>query len=172
MSATKARKLIAYRDFTHYLDIPLATRASRPQLRASFAQFERETSAVFPKGSVRNPNFAMLSLGRLRLKSKDSIDACSKHLHSLDMHEMLRVAAVNAVGGPPSFDDLPYIGDPPHEFDLTSTVDYSPLKVDVSGLCSPLDYPSRTKSLMALAIDRTYRLHHFQHILLLHGRKA
>ena len=113
-----------------------------------------------------NPDYASLCLGRLRLKSKDSIDACSKHLHGLNVHEMLRVAAVNAVRGPPNFDDLPYIGSPSHAFGLTSNVDYSPLKVDISGLFSPFDHPSRTRSLRVLIVDRTHRLYHFQHILL------
>ncbi|CAF9906031.1 hypothetical protein IMSHALPRED_004054 [Imshaugia aleurites] len=166
MSARKARRLVAYKDFTHYLSFPLVTPSSRQQLHASFARFERETSAFNPKGSVRNSKLVRLNLGRLNLKSKERIDACSNHLHGLDMHEMLRVAAVNALGGPPRFDDLPYIGDPPHAFGMTTTVDYSPLKVDVFGLFSFNDCPSQTRTLGVSVIDRTHRLQHFSHILL------
>ena len=79
---------------------------------------------------------------------------------------MLHVAAVNAMGGPPRFKDLPYHGEAPPAFEKATKLDLSPLKVDVSGLFSPYDCPSQTRSLRASAIDRTYRLQHFQHILL------
>lgn len=151
MSIMKARRLQAYKDFTHYLSIPLATRSSRPQLHASFARFERETSSIIPEGSVHNPDFVMLALGRLKLNSKERVDACSKHLHGLDMHEMLRVAAVNAIGSPPRFTDLPYHGDAPPAFGVAVTVDFSPLKVDISGLVSPFVNPSHTANIFASA---------------------
>ena len=110
MSVMKARKLIPYKDFTHYLSVPISTRSSRLQLQASFARFERETSAIIPEGSVVNRNYVRLGFGRLRLESKERIDACSKHLHSLDMDKILGIAAVNAMNGPPKFENLPYIG--------------------------------------------------------------
>ncbi|CAF9906545.1 MAG: hypothetical protein ALECFALPRED_002427 [Alectoria fallacina] len=164
MSIIKARRSQAYKDFTHYLSIPLATRSSRPHLNASFARFERETSAKIPKGSVQNPDFVTLGLGRLKLNSKDRVDACLKHLHGLDMHEMLRVAAVNAIGRQPDFQSLPYEGATPHAFGVATTIDFSPLKVDVSGIsCS---HPSHAVFLGSSVIDRTHWLQHFQHILL------
>ena len=165
MSATKARRLVPFKDFTHYLSIPLATCSSRPQLRASFALFERETAAIFPKGSVLNPDITRLNMGRLRLESEGRIDACSKYLHGLDMHEILRVAAVKATGGPPKLSGLPYQGEPPNDHEVATAVDLSPLKVDVSGLFSPWDDPSQTRVLKAWVIDRTHRLQHFQHML-------
>ena len=165
MFTKKARRLLAHQDFTHYLSIPIFTRSSGSQLRASFARFERETSTIIPKDSVLNPEFFSLDLGRLNLKSKERIDACSKHLHGLDMHEMLRVAATNAIGGPPDSHDLPYVADTPHAFGTASTVDFSQLKVDVCGLFSPLDSPSGTPVLSVSVIDRTHRLQHFQHVL-------
>ena len=166
MAARKPRKLVENKDFTHYLSIPIATRSSRPQLRASFARFERETAAIIPEGSVLNPDFARINLGRLNLRSKNRIDAFSKHLHGLDMHEMLRVAAVNAIDGPPKFSNLPYRGNAPCAFGVATKVDISPLKVDIFGIFSSVDNPSRTRVLRASAIDRTHRLQHFQHILL------
>ena len=113
MSATKARKLILNKDFTHYLSIPIITRSSRPQLHASFAHFERETASIIPKGSVVNPEIFRLALGRLRLKSEERIDAFSQHLHKLDLGKMLRNASVAAMNGPPSFGDIPYTDNVP-----------------------------------------------------------
>lgn len=106
----------------------------------------------------------MLDLGRLRLESEERFHACSKHLHGLDMREMLRVAAVNAIGSPPNLTDLPYTNNAP--FGMASTVDLSPLKVDISGIFSAIDDPSHTRTLRASVIDRTHRLQYFQHILL------
>ena len=166
MSATKARKLLPYEDFTHYLSIPIITRSSRPQLQASFARFERETSAIIPKGSVKDVDIVRLDLGRLKLQSEERIHACSQHLGGLDLHEMLRVAAVNAMAGQPNPTDLPYIGDAAHAVGVATAIDFSPLKVDVSGLFSMYDDPSRTRALRALVIDRTHRLQHIQHLLL------
>ena len=166
MSIVKGRRLQAYKDFTHYLSIPLATSSSRPQLHASFARFERKTSSIIPEGSVCNPDFVKLAMGRLKLYTKERVDACSKHLHGLDMREMLRVAAVNATGNPPRFTDLPYNDDAPPAFGMAVTVDSSQLKVDISGLLSPFVSPSQTGIISASAIDRTHRLQHFKHILL------
>ena len=166
MSVAATRKLIPYKDFTHYLNIPLATQSSRPQLRASFAHFERETSRIIPKGSVLNPDFATLMLARLKLKSQNQIDACTKHLHSLDMHEMLRIAAVNATRGPPNFTSLPYVGEVPPSLGVATTVENSALKVDISGIYSPTLHPSHTCNLCTSILDRTHRLQHFTHLLL------
>ena len=91
--------------------------------------------------------------------------ACSRHLHGLDMREMLRVASVNAKSSPPNLTDFPYIGNVP-VFGMATTVDLSPLKVDVTGLFSPFDDPSQTRALRASIIDRTHRLLYFKHILL------
>lgn len=166
MSAKTAPKLVPYRDFTHYLSVPIVIRSPNPQLHASFARFERETAAIVPKGSVLSPDLALFNLGRLKLKSKQRIDACSKHLHGLDMHEMLRDAAVNAVGGLPNFTNLPYRDEASHAYGVATTIDLSPLKVDVSGLFSMGFDPSQTMNLSASVIDRTHRLPHFQHLLL------
>lgn len=62
--------------------------------------------------------------------------------------------------------DLPYDGKAPPAFEKATKLDLSPLKVDVSGHFPPYDCPSQTRSLQASVIDRTYRLQHFQHILL------
>ena len=140
MSVKRAGRLLHYKDFTHYLNIPVVTPSSRLQLQASFAHFERETASIFPEGAVLNPGWFNLGLGRLRLKSEERIDACSRHLHRLDLGEMLRDAAVAATGGPPNFGDIPYIGNVP-TFGVATTVDLSPLKVDVSGIFSPFDDP-------------------------------
>lgn len=140
MTAKITRRLQAYKDFTHYLGIPTVTPSSRPQLQASFTQFERETSDLIPKGSVLKSEQFLFAWGRLRLRSKERIDACSRHLHSLDMREMLRDAAVAAMRGPPLFDDIPYIGITP-ALGVATTLDLSPLKVDISGLFSPFDDP-------------------------------
>lgn len=166
MSAATTRKLIPYKDFTHYLNIPLATQSSRPQLRASFAHFERETSRIIPKGSVLNPDFANFMLARLKLKSQHQIDACTKHLHGLDMHEMLRVAAVNATRGPPNFTSLPYLGEIPPSLGVPTKVENSALKIDITGIYSPTPYPSHTSNLCTPILDRTHRLQHFKHLLL------
>lgn len=166
MSVTKAGRLLPYEDFTHYLSIPIATRFSRPQLQASFARFERETSAIIPKGSVNNVDLVKLDLGRLKLKSEERIHACSKHLRGLDLREMLRVAAVNAMAGQPNPTDLPYRGNAAHAFGVATEIDFSPLKVDLSGIFSMYDDPSRTRTLRAIIIDRTHRLQHFQYMLL------
>lgn len=131
MFATKACQLVAYKDFTHGLDIPNARRGSRPQLYASFAQIEREISAIVPEGSVLNPDLVQFGLGRLRLEMKERIDACSKHLRGLDMHEILHVATEYAIGGQRKLTGLPYSGDaPPHAFGVATTVDSSLLKLD------------------------------------------
>lgn len=166
MSVAATRKLLPYKDFTHYLNIPLATQSSRPQLRASFTHFERETSRTIPKGSVLNPDFANLMLARLKLKSQNQIDACTKHLHGLDMHEMLRIAAVNATRGPPNFTSLPYYEEVPLSLGVATTVDNSALKVDISGIHSPTLDPSHTSTLCTSILDRTHRLQHFKHLLL------
>lgn len=82
------------------------------------------------------------------------------------MHEILRVAAVQATKGPPSFSDLPYRYPSPQPAGVASMVDTSSLKVDVIGIFSPHDSASRTRKLSALILDRTHRLQHFQHSLL------
>lgn len=166
MSVVTRRPMVPYKDFTHYLCIPLVTPSSRPQLRASFAQFERETSRIIPEGSVLNPDFANTVLAILKLGSQKRIDACSKHLHGLDMHEMLRIAAVNATRGLPNFASLPYKGIVPSSLGVATTVENSALKVDISGIYSPTLSPSRTSNLRASIIDRTHRLQHFKHLLL------
>ena len=77
------------------------------------------------------PGLVQFGLGRLRLELKERIDACSKHLRGLDMHEILRVATGYAIGGQREFTDLPHSGDaPPHAFGVATTVDSSLLKVD------------------------------------------
>ena len=162
----KARRLAPFTDFSHYLSIPIVSSASRPQLRASFAHFERENAAILPKGSMFNPDVVNLDVGRLRLESKERIDACSKHLHGLDLHKILHVAAVNAMSGPPKFGELPYIGEITHAFGRAITLDLSPLKVDVSGIFSPYQNRSQTGLLKTPVINRTHRLQHFQHKLL------
>ena len=164
MSAARTRGLRAYKDFTHHLNIPLVTPSSRPQLNASFARFERETSDIIPKGSVFNPEFAMLFLGKLKLESRERINACSKHLHNMPVHEMLRVAAVSAVRGPSSFSDHAYQHEP-LSLGVASRLDYPPLKVDISGIHAP-NGDSSTRILVANVVDRTHRLEHFKHIIL------
>ncbi len=172
MSATKARRLIPYKDFTHYLSVPITTRPSRLQLQASFARFERETSAIIPEGSVANPDYVKLNFGRLKLGSKERIDACSKHLHSLNMDKILGIAAVNAMNGPPKFEDLPYSRPVSYPPGVATIFDMSPLKVDMAGISSPNESPSRVSTLEASFIDRTHRSQHFQHIILVSLFKA
>lgn len=166
MSIVIRHPLVACMDFTHYLCIPLVTPSSRLQLRASFAQFERETSRIIPQGSVLNPDFANNLLAKLKLGSQKRIDACSRHLHGLDMHEMLRIAAVNATRGPPNFNSLPYPEEVLPSLGVATTVKNSALKVDISGIYSPTIDPSRASNLCASILDRTHRLHHFKHLLL------
>ena len=149
-------------EYTHRLCIPLVTQSSRPQLLASFARFEQETSPIIPKGSVLNPEYATLLLGYLKLESKERISACSKHLHNMPVREMLRAAAVSAMRGPPRFSDLPYRHEPP-SLGVASKLDYSPLKVDISGMFAP-HVDLSTNLLSALVVDRTYRLEHFKHM--------
>ena len=164
MSAARARRLRPHIDYTHQLSIPLSTPSSRPQLNASFARFERETSNIIPKGSVFNPEFAMLFLGKLKLESRERINAFSKHLHNMPVHEMLRVAAVSAVKGRPSFPDHAYQHEP-LSLGVASKLDYPPLKVDISGMNSP-NGDSSTRILVAMVVDRTHRLEHFKHMIL------
>ena len=164
MSVATTRRWRPHIDFTHHLWIPLVTKSSRPQLLASFARFEQETSAIIPKGSLLNPEYAKVSLGNLKLKLKERISACSEHLHNMPVREMLRAAAVSAMRGPPRFSDLPYPYEPP-SLGVASKLDYSPLTVDISGMLAPHG-DSSTNSLSALVVDRTYRLEHFKHLVL------
>ena len=165
MSVTKAGRLQLYKDFTHYLGMPFVTLASRPQLQASFAHFEQETWSIIPKSSVVNPEIFYLPVGRLQLKSEKCIDACSQHLHKLDLGKMLCDASTAAMNGPPVFGDIPFAGDV-KAFGVATTMDLSPLKVDISGIFSPFEDPSQTRGLAAWVIDRTHRLQHFQDIIL------
>ena len=164
MSVARITPFRPHIDHTHYLGIPLVTAFSRPQLQASFARFERETPAIIPKGSVLNPEFAKFLLGSLELKSKKRINACSKHLRSMPVHEMLRVAAVSAMRDPTTFSDIPYQREP-LSLGLASEPDCSPLKVDISGMSSPFGRMP-TQILGAMVVDRTHRLEHFKDIIL------
>ena len=157
-------RLRAYIDYTHHLGIPLVTAFSRPQLQASFARFERGTPAIIPKGSVLNPEFAKFMVGRLKLRSEKSISSCSKHLKSMPVHEMLRDAAVSAMGDPTKFSDIAYQREP-LSLGVASKPDCSPLKVDISGMCSPFG-ATQTNILAAMVVDRTHRLEHFTHVIL------
>lgn len=163
MSATRARKLVPLKDFTHYLSIPLATRTSTPQFHASF----RETSsAVIPRAAILNPDLLVLNLGRLKLKSTREFEAYSKLLHAFDIPKILRVAAPTAPSG-----QLTPVQNVPlpagrQGLQRTMEIDDSPLKIDISGLFSIDEDASRARVLCALPTDRSHRFQHFQRIIL------
>lgn len=113
-----------------------------------------------------NPDFATTVWAKLKLGSQKRIDACSKHLHDLDLHEMLRIAAVNATRGPPKFTNLPYRHIAPPSLGVATTVEKSALKVDISGIYSATFDSSQTSNLCASILDHTHRLQHFKQILL------
>ena len=158
MPIKKIYNLPGPKKYTHSLSIPIVTSTSRSQLHASFALFEQKTAGIIPKGSVLNPDSTMIHLGKFNLQSTERIDACRRHLHSIDMHQMLCLAAANAQ---PTLNDLP---DQDHHR-YSRGRDFSPLKVDLIGLVSP-NRASRFRALHASAIDQTHRLHHFQSVIL------
>lgn len=169
MSATRGRRLKGFKDFTHYLSIPLATRTSRPQLHASFAPFAETSSAIVPEGAICNPDCLKLDLGRLKLKSPRDFEACSKLLHGFDIPKILQVAAITAASSqltPPQQLTSPAGSHRLHDKNGAMAIDVSPLKIDISGLFSMDEDISRAKILYALAIDRSHRFQHFQRIIL------
>ena len=100
-----------------------------------------------------NPNFANLGLGVLKLESKERINACLKHLHDMPVRKMLRVAAMGAL----VHKVLSRAWD--------RGLDYSPLKVDISGIFSRHG-DSPTTVFSAEVIDPTQRLVHFKREIL------
>ena len=88
----------------------------------------------------------------------------------MPVHEMLRVAAVSAVRGRPSFSDHAYQHEP-LSLGVARKLDYPPLKVDISGIHAP-NGDSSTSILVANIVDRTHRLEHFKHIILKSLSKA
>ena len=77
MPKMKIRKLVAYKDYTHTLRIPIVTVISRPQLHVSFARFEQGTSTIVPEGSIIQPDTLSCQVGRLDLKTPERLDSFS-----------------------------------------------------------------------------------------------
>ena len=154
MSAAKIRQSLPSKLYTHYLCIPLVTQSSKPQFYASSLDFAR-----YAKTTVVNPDVAMLYLGQVKLESKERIDACLKHLHDLNLQEMLQAAAVSTTESHKNNSER-FVKRP---LELATQTHESPLRVDVSGICMPFIYSSSTKAIGASAFDRTHRLEHFHH---------
>ena len=136
MSATRARRLVSFKDFTHYLGISLSTPTSTPQFNASFARFAGTSSAVIPRLGICNPDILRLDLGRLKLKSERDFEACAKLLHNFDILDLIRVAATSTAS-----DQLTPVQNVPlparrDSLQRIIEIDHSPLKIDLSGLFS------------------------------------
>lgn len=84
---------------THFVRIPLVTRASLPQLLKSYSRIEKGTiSGVIPKGAFTHPANLHLSLGELSLTTRRKFEAALKILRSAIARHGDRPLTAHVVG--------------------------------------------------------------------------
>ncbi|CAF9942706.1 MAG: hypothetical protein ALECFALPRED_009924 [Alectoria fallacina] len=158
---------------THFLLLPLVTPTSRPQLQSSLQRFAAEVTtptesaeATLPAKAIRPVGAIHLTIGVMSLLTPERVDAACNYLKSLDIHSMLRAAAVSpahnldSTGSPPphpttiptdSTNTLPTDPPPPPTRPLTTTL---------SGLHT-LRAPTHSSSLHASPTPSPPHLHPF-----------
>lgn len=160
MSGANVRRLVAFRDFTHTLSIPLAASASTSQLDNSIMRFQNDTSLIIPPAAILNPRFYNLLIARLNLPTPRHVDKFSTILRRYDMRKALNAA--------------PTVLRPPSGLEATSSSKASiveksslhggflPLRIKLFGLSAGMEgNPASTVMLRAKPIDPTNRLPHF-----------
>ncbi|CAF9913039.1 hypothetical protein IMSHALPRED_000887 [Imshaugia aleurites] len=94
MSVAKVRRLVAFKDYTHTLSIPLNASASISQLHNSFLRFQNDASLTVPSAAICNPDFYNIYIARLNLPTSRHVDDFSAILRKYDMREVLKAAAI------------------------------------------------------------------------------
>ena len=154
MTATKVRRLMPYKDFTHSLLITLGGSSYLSQLQTSLQRFQKQASTKIPERAFWPPDHCHLYLGRLDLRTAQRAAAFSKVLHSLDYRKLLELALEHSA---PSSSVVT------NQNDTARSVPHvTPLRVDISGLTTKSPNPSHACDLHMLPIDPTDRLHRFR----------
>lgn len=153
MAATKVRRLIPNKDYTHSLIIKLQSSSLVPQLESSIRRFRKDAfAAEIPERAFIPLELANLSLGKMYLEGPQRREDFSKFLHSIEYRELLSPAPESAQSS----------------FAATEQVDtarsrshVAPLRINFSGLHTAAHDPSKAMELSLLAIDPTDRLQSF-----------
>ena len=86
-------------NLTHFVRIPIVTRASLPQILTSYNRVKEDTvSANIPKGAFKHPANLHLPLGELSLPTPSHVEAASKLLRSAIARQEDRPFTVRVVG--------------------------------------------------------------------------
>ena len=154
MAATKARGLIAYRDYTHSLVIQMDASSFHSQSETSFQRFRKDTLIANIPEKANNPqaHSNKLLFGRLKLGSLQRREKFSKVLHSLDYSKLIGPAPENAQSSSVAREHIDTAPSPSH---------VAPLRVNLSGLNTNWPDPSVTRMLYLSSVDPTGRLHPF-----------
>ena len=160
MSGAKVRKLVAFRDFTHTLSIPLAASASMSQLDNSFMRFQNDTSLIIPPAAILNPRFYNLLVARLNLPTPRHVDKFSTILRRYDMRKALNAAPT--VSRPPSSLEAKSSSKASIVEKSSLHAGFLPLRIKLFGLSAGMEgNPASAVMLRAKPIDPTNRLPHF-----------
>lgn len=124
---------------THFLCLPLITKASRSQLEASFTQFRSAVGKDIPEKAIRPIGTLHLTIGVMSLLEEDRVSGALTFLKSLDLKRLLAESVVNSVAVAQSYATVKR---------EPSATEVAPLTVTFRGLHS-MHEPQKTSILYA-----------------------
>lgn len=154
MAATKVRRFVPNRDYTHDLMIKLHHSSMLPQLETSFKRFRKDgIAAGIHQRAFLPPGIGGLYLGKISLQTPQRREDFSRFLHSIDYRKLLGPAPGSAQISSAATEQLDM---------ARSRFHGATLRINFTGLTIPqATDPSNVRALSLLATDPTGRVQPF-----------